>query len=344
MPAARNSAGRLHCAHVARQCCEDPIGSVFLPNCVVLIELPLPWSEQVWRSPQVSPLLREAIDQLEGAGARCYAIAPDAEYSLPGMARVLLFSRPAGLFVRFEPAEYLVPAASVPGLLSALAEHGAQPATYERFSIPPGATRELLVCTHGSLDACCGQLGYPLYQLLREQYADSDLRVWRISHFGGHRFAPTMLEFPSGLGWAYLEPRTLDRVVRRHGPVYEAMPHYRGCGGLNSYYLQLAERAILLHEGWKWLDYSRGGIVLQGRSDGYPIYDEDAENEARVRIRFCAPDGCRSGCYEATIERAGRLLTALSCSGHGLQSVHQYRVRNLQLVDRAASGSSVVCL
>ena len=57
-----------------------------------------------------------------------------------------------------------------------------------------------MVCTHGNIDAACARFGYPIYQQLRQNYATQSLRVWRCSHFGGHQFAPTLIDFPSGRG------------------------------------------------------------------------------------------------------------------------------------------------
>lgn len=51
------------------------------------------------------------------------------------------------------------------------------------------------VCTHGRRDACCAQWGRPLVTALAAVGGDA---VWETSHTGGHRFAPSVLSFPSG--------------------------------------------------------------------------------------------------------------------------------------------------
>lgn len=51
------------------------------------------------------------------------------------------------------------------------------------------------VCTHGRRDACCAQWGRPLVTALAVLGGDA---VWETSHTGGHRFAPSVLAFPSG--------------------------------------------------------------------------------------------------------------------------------------------------
>ena len=59
---------------------------------------------------------------------------------------------------------------------------------------------QVLVCTHGSRDRCCGVLGGAIFAQLKNQLKmmlpDA---VWQVSHLGGHRFAPTALCLPLGL-------------------------------------------------------------------------------------------------------------------------------------------------
>lgn len=61
---------------------------------------------------------------------------------------------------------------------------------------PAPAAPLLLVCTHGSRDRCCALLGMPLYRALASELPG---RVWRSSHQGGHRYAPTVIVLPWGL-------------------------------------------------------------------------------------------------------------------------------------------------
>lgn len=55
---------------------------------------------------------------------------------------------------------------------------------------------QVLVCTHGSRDRCCGVLGGFIFAQLKRHLPDT---TWQVSHLGGHRFAPTTLCLPLGL-------------------------------------------------------------------------------------------------------------------------------------------------
>ena len=75
-------------------------------------------------------------------------------------------------------------------------------------SFTPCEQELTLICTHGSRDACCGTLGGKLYKNLLEQEANTPKEnlptIWQTSHLGGHRFAPTILQFPSALISAFV--------------------------------------------------------------------------------------------------------------------------------------------
>ncbi|HYG60048.1 MAG TPA: sucrase ferredoxin, partial [Symbiobacteriaceae bacterium] len=183
------------CSLVSRAVGEDPGGTATHYRQYILVELPLPWPKDPTQAEAFPHGLERVMSAAPGAKARLLFIAPDAEYSRAGQARVISFRRPSdGLVAGFDREEHLVPVGQVAALAEALLQGsvgvGQRP-----------AIRDMLVCTHGSTDAACGRFGYPLYETLRRRYAGPGLRVWRVSHIGGHRFAPTLLDFPEGRCW-----------------------------------------------------------------------------------------------------------------------------------------------
>lgn len=95
-------------------------------------------------------------------------------------------------------------------------------------SFTPFKEELTLICTHGSRDACCGTLGGKLYKNLLEQdllqqKTDSGIPViWQTSHLGGHRFAPTILQFPSALISAFVET---EEIVQSQIPIQKWRGH-----------------------------------------------------------------------------------------------------------------------
>jgi hypothetical protein len=285
------------CAVYAQACGEQALGHAGHPDAYFLFELPTPWPHRIFES-------REDLRALQALRMRLYeggfllaavGVAPDREYSQPETMRVVHLRRPTGPFARFEREEYLLPAeGTLFPLAEALFDRPDQRPAFQRYRVPAREGRDLLVCTHGSVDICCGTFGYPTYQSLRQKLASNPaIRVWRASHFGGHRFAPTVLDLPEGRYWGFLTDTALEQIVRRTGPVESILPHYRGWAGLDSVWAQIAEGEAFRRESWDWIDYQKRSTT----------FDVDAdEQKAAVRIDFAGVDGRVRGCYEATVE------------------------------------------
>jgi len=186
------------------------------------------------------------------------------------------------------------------------------------------STRDLLVCTHGTVDAACAKFGYPLYNDLRSNHAGSDVRVWRVSHFGGHVFAPTMMDMPTEHYWAYVEARQAELIVRQTGDVRALYGHYRGWAGLADGFLQAAERELWMQYGWGWFAYLKRGRSKTGDLDG-----EDP-TWAEVQIDFRTPDGLTTGAHTARVEVCRRVSTAHSTASEIEHLYPQYVVTHLQ--------------
>jgi len=169
---------------------------------------------------------------------------------------VIAYIWPAAGGARFERIELLVDADEVAD--AALAILGEPTCTDEKADV--------LVCSHGRRDRCCGSLGT---SLARELMSESrplgkDARVWRTSHTGGHRFAATAIVLPQGTAWAFCDAELLERVVHRRGPIDDLLRRYRGCSGLSSPVVQVLERAVLSETGWQLFDTCRRGSELGG--------------------------------------------------------------------------------
>jgi len=295
-----------------------------------------PWAKGFFREhPIMQPIIEliETIYQEQGAWVRILAIAPDREYSRPDATRVLYYQRPARLFAQFEKQEFLLPENQVGALAQALLTQPDEVSRFESYRQGTSHIREIAVCTHGNVDVACARFGYPIYKQLREKYAGETLRVWRCSHFGGHQFAPTLIDLPEGRYWGHIEPETLDLLVRRKGSVMGLRSYYRGWAGLTKFE-QIVEREIWMREGWDWLDYHKVGQILAKDET-----NEDAD-WADVRIDFASSDGTVSGAYEARVEVSDS-VTTMRQSGdeESIAIVKQYKVSRLVKRDRASSNS-----
>ncbi len=286
------------CSLISQASHDDPVGTATSYDHYAIIETSLPWPGLLEETGRIGKDLLHVMEEARTRGVhfRPLAIAPDSEYSRSGHRRVLFFSRPSGRFSVLRRHEYAVPQSMVAPLVAAYLN---QTERLERFEAyrenadgdgERGRVRDLLVCTHGSVDACCGKFGFPIYKTLRESYCSSgspSIRVWRVSHFGGHRFAPTLLDFPEGRYWGHLSPESLEPLVNRSDSFAPLRPHYRGWVGLKTPFEQVAEAALLMREGWAWSDYPKVGKLLSV---------DDDKRCARLQLEVELPGGEVSFC------------------------------------------------
>jgi hypothetical protein len=99
----------------------------------------------------------------------------------------------------------------------------------------------VLVCGHGTRDACCALRGSAVFGALRENVPTEDL--WLSSHQGGHRFAANVLLLPAGIQLGRITPDDAAVIVSDALQGRIALEHYRGRVGYTARE-QAAELAI----------------------------------------------------------------------------------------------------
>ena len=350
------------CAQVSKEKGEDPIGTAGTAAHWLVIELAQPWTKELYTQDPMMVSLIKLFRQLfirHGVSIQPILIAPDREYSQPGKTRMIYYYRSQRPFAQFEKQEYLVPEADFPKLATAimmrLMKRPNELEAFQCYRQDTSHIREMLVCTHGNIDVACARFGQPIYKTLRQEYAaqsDDRLRVWRCSHFGGHKFAPTLVDLPDGRYWGHLEAELLDTLVYRQGDVERLRSHYRGWSGLSKFE-QIVEREIWMQQGWDWLAYAVWGRTTRKGLTGIKRYlyrwlrliplpqvrffvdlwTSDA-TWAEVQIYFTNPDQQISGMYQARVDVCGKVITAGQSPKQGeqiqLTTVPQYRVSHLK--------------
>lgn len=292
------------------------------------MEAPLPWRLDMMQ--KAGPLPQEMIDLLhvwlqeykdgKGYAHLPLAIAPDPEYSCPGFRRVMLYKRPAGLLAQFDKVEFLVPERECGPLVWSLYQERERLPHYDRYRLPEHeGTRDILICTHGTVDAACARFGYPLYRYIRDSSSRSDLRVWRVTHFGGHVFAPTFVDMPSGHFWAYIGEVQARQIVHRRGDVGELHGHYRGWAGMDGGFMQALERQLWQEHGWDWFDYAKAGEIVDQNASDDPQW-------AEVRLRYMTTPEGPERVVESRIEVSHKIETEHATALDEKLSYPQYQV------------------
>ncbi|GAM27265.1 hypothetical protein SAMD00019534_104400, partial [Acytostelium subglobosum LB1] len=76
--------------------------------------------------------------------------------------------------------------------------------------------RYIYVCTHGQRDARCGFCGPILVDAIKKEIKSrgvNDVKVFGISHVGGHKYAGNVLLFPHGHWYGYVTPDDVPAIV-----------------------------------------------------------------------------------------------------------------------------------
>jgi hypothetical protein len=268
----------------------DPIGSATTFDALLLVEWPLPWPADVSDIPALAPAAGDGR-------ARVMTVVPQGDGRDGGGRALVVHHRRIGTH-RLAGVDHRVAHEEVPALLEQLLA-SIDDDTSSWPSAVGSAPAEVLVCAHGRRDPCCGRWGTLLHVELADRWPD--VRVWRCSHTGGHRFAPTAITLPDGRSWAYVDGDLLDDVVRRTGSVTALAAHDRGTATLPMW-AQPVERALFERLGWRWLEHEVVAVQVEVAAD---------RASAEVELRWTAPTG-PPGLATATVDVV-RTLPVLVC-------------------------------
>ncbi|MFO7572053.1 MAG: sucrase ferredoxin [Gaiellaceae bacterium] len=109
----------------------------------------------------------------------------------------------------------------------------------------------VLICGHGSRDACCALHGTAVFAALSTSLGHEEL--WISSHQGGHPFAANVLVLPAGVQLGRVQPVEAPAVVGRALAGEIDLDRYRG-RTVYAPVVQAAEHAIRLAEGLTRID------------------------------------------------------------------------------------------
>ncbi|MCB0971520.1 MAG: hypothetical protein KDA97_08395 [Acidimicrobiales bacterium] len=243
------------CAEFARSIGADPLGSAPHSAGFLLVEWPLPWP----RDPDEVPALRRVVAAARAEGLRVQLIVPRGS---GGASRVVTYradlEAPEDRYRRREWSGDLqqLAGAALDGVVGPIPVADAVDEVVD-----------VLVCGHGKRDACCGSGGTALAVAASASGLDDEarVRVWRTSHLGGHRFAPTALVLPTGTMWAFADVALLERVVHRVGDPASVLDRYRGSTLLGAAGAQALERVAFAEIGWAWERWAWEVGEVEGR-------------------------------------------------------------------------------
>ncbi len=313
------------CSDRSRKAGEDIVGTATNNQTYVLIECPLPWNGDAFNSRWVPDNLRFFVKEAKQAKLpiKFQLIANDVSHKV-NSTTLLIYHQEEGGGKGYSLREFKLEnieqaAATIKKWLWR---------KNLKYEINATTTRDILVCTHGSHDKCCARYGNPFYFYAKDTISSLGLdkvRIWKSSHFGGHRFAPTMIDLPQGRYYGNLNQESFKSVLTQTGDISCFKDIYRGWGILPKS-IQIVERELILRYGWDWFNYKAAGRIVE---------QSDDKSNVLAELTFEKPDGSVYT-YQAQLVKDNTKTKTLkaSCNAKHETVLVKYAVANMWLASR----------
>jgi hypothetical protein len=312
------------CSDHAREVGEDIIGSATNYQTYILVECPQPWAYDAFNSKWVPNNLQQLVEEVSRAKlpVRFLLISNDLSHKVDYTTLLIYQRQKEGLSQGFKKHEFKLPHIEQVAPVVKQCLSGKMP----ELEIETNITRDILVCTHGSHDQCCARYGNSFYFHATTTIANlelNDVRIWKASHLGGHRFAPTAIDFPDGRYYGFLDQESFQSILTRTGDISCFHKVYRGWGIIPTP-LQVLERELMLTHGWKWFTYKVAGKIIEQSLDNNMILAE---------LTFEEPCGSLST-YQAKLikDKSKTLKLKSSCQAKEDSIIVKYIVDQMRLV------------
>ena len=286
------------CSELTRSLEIDPCGTAINASLFLAVDVPLPWPKPVLNHHLLSGL--EELLDVCSFSVRLLASVPENNDALTLTAYELNSSdemNHGSLSSRklvFDPSG-----------LTQLLEKILRGETIEGFieTSQVEKKRELWICTQGSHDVCCGSEGTSLAVEANKHLPEVEIR--RVSHLGGHRFAPTAITFPEGRMWSHLNMEDLQTIFSASSIDEKLTRKCRGWCGSKTGAEQVAEREGLKIYGRDWDRYVRKSEIIS-----------EENSEIRVQVDGIHPESRSQVGFEAVLQEVEK-TPVLSCDKAG---------------------------
>jgi hypothetical protein len=316
---------KFFCADASKCAQEDIIGTGSNYQTYVLVECCLPWASEAFNSKEVPQNLKDLVEEVEHSKQKIrFLLINSDKHKCANKRKILIYdNKHEELFGGYEKHEFNADSIDkVAGIVKSYLVGEVPDCETENKQ-----TRDILVCTHGSHDMCCARYGNPFYAqatALVSELELNDVRVWKSSHFGGHRMAPTAIDLPNGRYYGNLDRTSFQSILTRAGDIECLNQVYRGWGILPNP-IQVLERKLMLLYGWDWFNYKVAGKII----------DADTENDAFLaEITLEKADGTYT--YRANLVKDETKTVRLkgSCGAKQESEFVKYSVENLHFYSK----------
>ncbi|MFK7824040.1 MAG: sucrase ferredoxin [Oligoflexales bacterium] len=306
-----------YCSLLTKNHTPSIIGTAGYKPCQIFIEFAQPWNSNVIGTPGfpegVDVLLKKLMRQYKvpiSLNSMCRESKPNKEAS----HLFILYSKPgdkcAYSFFSYEIALNKVES-FLTHLLPDIFDNGI---TYQSDAFRK--KRAVMICCHGERDRCCGKFGLDLFNHMNRFTIDKKLPidVWKSSHIGGHKYAPTLMDLPSMRVWGHLSNAEAESLLVKDQFNTNLLKRYRGFCSLSNSYEQFAESEALKKFAWEWLD----------RDDFRVCSDwQKSSDDAKGQVNFYR-DSEADSVFRCMVSQSGTYESQASCFKSEKKSIPIY--------------------
>ncbi|MDZ8053455.1 MAG: sucrase ferredoxin [Aulosira sp. ZfuVER01] len=319
------------CSDYSRQTGEDVIGSGTNYETYILVECPPPWTTEAFNSKWVPNNLKILVEEVKRAKLPItfLLIANDRTHKVE-QTTLLIYQKQKGLTQGYRKHEFKL--ANIENVAAVVKQF--LRGSISEYEKQTSITRDILVCTHGSHDKCCARYGNPFYFHAQDTISHlglENVQIWKSSHFGGHRFAPTMIDLPEGRYYGLVDQNAFKSILTRTGNIQCLNKVYRGWGIL-PVPLQILERELIFHYGWDWFNYKVASKILEQSLDN---------NTVLAELTFEKSTGALYTCQAKLVKDETKTLEIkTACNAKQASAVVKYTVASLWLESKKVASLS----
>ena len=302
------------CSNYSLNINESPIGSASNFDKYLLIRVPTPWKSEITESEKfpkkIKSLLEKNPNLLETT--KILGFNTENKYDDIDKTHIILFAKPKKSLENFSKFEFLSDQKNLEELILNLLN-----SNYENHPSKINQnnnSRDLLICTHGARDTCCASIGYPIYEKILSSQQSGKINAFQVSHIGGHRFAPNIIDMPDGRNWVKISKDSIDAFIERQNPMNSFKENYRGWTMLKNGFEQVAEREAFSIEGWDWIN--KNIISIQ------TLETTSSLNSKLVKIKYSNQDGTENKKIHVEVKKTEK-LPVLKCTKNEITEYSQ---------------------
>lgn len=310
----------IECSKATSQSNEKIINTANNIDVQIAIELEEPWESIPLKSSHFPSELQPLAPLLAKNKINCGLNYFAKNIVNDKTTKIFVFKKNANEFLPYDKFEFDIPQTDLPLFSNELiAFIKDENKNILKWQIEKNnETIEIFICVHGTRDQCCGKYGIQLYHTFKETVDRLNLnyRIWKSSHIGGHRYAPTFFEAPSMRWYGLFTLNSVEAYLTRNQNNFSVINNYRGMSGISNKLASLIENELFKEYSWEWLNFS---------NKNYEMFDSNINALPMIHFFYSKDHKKYKRTYQIT--ETASIENIASCGSVEKKSVKQYIIK-----------------